>query len=849
MKKFLPIILILVTLPLHLLSKEKYSFKSSDFLNFKVSQQALKNFSEYPSLQSLSEVLPFNVNKSFMNKIFTSLPDEIAISDFPITATTNSNITLQRETHNPFIHTRLLAYRANGVKQVLKSPDFIMYSGKIDGEPNSMVSLVCVGSNIFGYIKQDDGTLTSISPFTGGSENLHYLTPHIMNPSAADSERETYSCLTQDYTGLRNEALDIMKYGKDKLLAKPELLQANILCEGAYDFYTLLGKDDERAINYIYSVMAMTAKIYLEFLNVDLNVSDVVLRTSADSDPYQNTVDLTEKLWTMPDVWSSSPKKRALVVLFANLGNQPKNTVVAGISMGGDPYVGSICNKFSGYCVLGINGYYAYPTNRYTWDVNVAAHEIGHNFSAPHTHNCYFAPNMIDTCVTGLTFAWGDACIDDMNPIPRPGTIMSYCHVTNSTHSVDLIFHQREIPLMRTAAEDCDCITAKTDKFLSLTYPLGDTIYRIGNGNKINVHWSSVGIDKVDIYFRKDSDTVHDILLISDYDATLGEYSFDTPNYPISKAYIVIEESDNPDNFDSSIDPFSVDAQKIEFIVPKAGDGFANGETITATWKDTFNDFLKLELTTDGGSHWKTLVGRTQEKYYLIDSLSGELPNCQLRLTSEEDHSVVKSPVFSIGTANLKITFPNGGEEVSANETQFIKWESKNVHECFIDYSTNNGQSWRLVQLAKLDASGQQYQWNVPKINCDSALVRIRSVIDNTVLDQSDNMFKISYIPTSVDETNKVLNGTIAIKSIAPNPFNDNTTVLIDNTTDKFQEAELIISDEIGKVQFSLGKFIVDANSQLVKNVSVKNLPIGNYYITLKIDDKNISSHLVKIVR
>ncbi len=95
----------------------------------------------------------------------------------------------------------------------------------------------------------------------------------------------------------------------------------------------------------------------------------------------------------------------------------------------------------------------SYPT--FSWEVEVFAHEMGHNFGSPHTHACAWGPNQnmtIDDCGNYYLVnnnvnddPWEDGIIDDPNEaegfgcwnpnnpdIPSSGTIMSYCHLTTS---------------------------------------------------------------------------------------------------------------------------------------------------------------------------------------------------------------------------------------------------------------------------------------------------------------------------------------------------------------------------------------------------------------------------------
>ncbi len=87
------------------------------------------------------------------------------------------------------------------------------------------------------------------------------------------------------------------------------------------------------------------------------------------------------------------------------------------LSYGGIGYVGGTCSGSATYCITGfLSGSFPHPfgsPNIGTWDVEVLAHEMGHNSGTYHTHDIYQYDPTIDDCGNG---------------VPSRGTIMSYCH-------------------------------------------------------------------------------------------------------------------------------------------------------------------------------------------------------------------------------------------------------------------------------------------------------------------------------------------------------------------------------------------------------------------------------------
>jgi hypothetical protein len=113
---------------------------------------------------------------------------------------------------------------------------------------------------------------------------------------------------------------------------------------------------------------------------------------------------------------------------------------------GGVAYLNAGCQSF-GYSVNGyINGTFVAgaDTNPGCWDVNVVAHEWGHNLGTYHTHDYG-----IDGCASGAV---------------QRGTIMSYCHtVSGASSNIDLRFHRGTAEAIEAFLAGAPCLGSDCD--------------------------------------------------------------------------------------------------------------------------------------------------------------------------------------------------------------------------------------------------------------------------------------------------------------------------------------------------------------------------------------------------
>jgi hypothetical protein len=209
-------------------------------------------------------------------------------------------------------------------------------------------------------------------------------------------------------------------------------------------------------------------------------------------------------VWTTPDNIPTASSGAALTA-FGQMRTNSFNGDLAhwvttgNFQNGGIAWLDVLCagfNPANGYGRFAYsnisNNFQTLPT--YSWTVMVFAHEMGHNVGSPHTHNCSWPGGAIDSCyqVEGNCYS-GPV-------IPRQGTIMSYCHLTNQGINLGLGFgtHPGNQLRSRTFGSNASCLAnlPGTEPNATITHPAcaGDTIFFQSTNNPGTIYqWSGPG--------------------------------------------------------------------------------------------------------------------------------------------------------------------------------------------------------------------------------------------------------------------------------------------------------------------------------------------------------------------
>ncbi|CAN5551013.1 hypothetical protein BH10BAC5_BH10BAC5_09430 [soil metagenome] len=529
MKRFLPVLVFL------LLVTEGFAQKS--VTNLFSLQNNLTNIQKSQLEKQVTEALVLQPDVQVLKQIFSENNSGLTLS-LPLKK--NLNITLDLIKFNVTTpDTKIIARTASGNQEVsLKENDLVVsYSGRINGFDKSFVFITIFNDQLSGYM------MTGTDTYTIGTLNDKDInSAYVIFQESKRLVGNKFSCGTKDTElpqSIRNEMEKIKKDGTGERLSTT-LLKADIAVDIDFFSYQTYGNSIPTATAWGLAHMAGVSAIYLHDENVQMTVP--FLRVWTVADPYSSTASGDQMLNLLRSEWLNNMGSVSRTTV--HLISRRQNLDVAGIA-----YLNALCSTNIGYGLAAtLNG----GTNllpAYSYNIEVSAHELGHNFGSPHTHSCSWAGGPIDTC----------APIEDGNCYNGPthqtiGTIMSYCDVFVAG-AVVMTFGPQPGALIRAHAESSGCIVPAA-KQLILGLPNGGELYRTGNTASV---WWGAGITtniNVELSTNNGSSWTS---LGTNIPAQNRTLNYTIPNIAgTSQARVRIYEIGNPSNADTSDAPFTI---------------------------------------------------------------------------------------------------------------------------------------------------------------------------------------------------------------------------------------------------------------------------------------------------
>ncbi|MBI5433903.1 MAG: hypothetical protein HZA52_13815 [Planctomycetes bacterium] len=345
------------------------------------------------------------------------------------------------------LESRNIAAQVDGVPapRAISELGLSVWTGRVRGEPNSDVALALSRWGSRGWI-------------SSGGEIVHLMAeanaPELGGWSKSRAYFTTESSLNRAGRALGEFCkLDELTVGPHTY-APPSapkyvptsLFEAKIAIETDYQLFQVFG-DLNAEMTYVATLMSWVSYRYEEQISVRLTFPYMQFYTTAN-DPW-----VTQEqgggagglLGEFQAAWQWAVPGGAHVAHFlsgANLG-------------GGVAWLPGLCNQPWNFSVAGnIYGGVSFPptVNPGTWDYMVSAHELGHNFGAPHTHD-YCPP--ADQCAPNGYFG---GC-QTAQVCTSSGTIMSYCHLCGGGMvNINNYFHSLSVADIRNWVVAAGCL-------------------------------------------------------------------------------------------------------------------------------------------------------------------------------------------------------------------------------------------------------------------------------------------------------------------------------------------------------------------------------------------------------
>ncbi|MBT4483374.1 MAG: T9SS type A sorting domain-containing protein, partial [Candidatus Latescibacteria bacterium] len=284
--------------------------------------------------------------------------------------------------------------------------------------------------------------------------------------------------------------------------------------------------------------------------------------------------------------------------------------------------------------------------------------------------------------------------------------------------------------------------------FIQLLAPGSEEKWSTGSSHEIS--WKSAYIDNVKLEYSTDGGSSWNPIE-DNIDASSGSYTWTVPESISNSCLVKISDMENAENTTTS-DVFSIAAQSYVIIIsPNGGEDWIAGSENNITWEYGDVSLVNIEFSHDSGSSWNSIAenydaSKGSFSWAVPDNFTSEY---LVRIINADDAEITDASdnTFTISPAPyLDLTYPNGGETLTAGTTQSITWESSGVATVKLEYSINGGTDWATI-IQSTNAGLGSYNWTMPTIESSAYLVRITDNNKSIRFDVSESTFAISIKP------------------------------------------------------------------------------------------------------
>lgn len=314
---------------------------------------------------------------------------------------------------------RLGRTTADGFKESDYVPGVVSY--RVRNKELSGV-VILTPSGVFAAIRKGQRQF-ELSPVAGNKEGMHvcFEVADLASPLS-------FACGTEDMA-VRAMGMPPQTRNSSQILECIE-----VALDIDYFTYTQFGSDCIAAADWALAMLAAVDGIYRTELDDLVTLSATFIHVWETTDPYAAvTNDGGGLLDVFRNEWLTNPNFTGVQRDITHYLTRRSNTGTGGIA-----YLDVVCYETYSYGLSSALTSATDYTGGYAWNLNVLAHELGHNLGSNHTQWCGWSTGPIDNCAA---YEGDELCNGyTSNPTPQVGTIMSYCHAI-AGGSVVLQFH------------------------------------------------------------------------------------------------------------------------------------------------------------------------------------------------------------------------------------------------------------------------------------------------------------------------------------------------------------------------------------------------------------------------
>ena len=769
--------------------------------------------------------------------VFIESGSEIRIDNFPISLSETGTIEL-----------KLVPSTVDGLTEFFIGnerfpiPQVRTFTGHIINEPGSSILLTHAHGELSGWVERADGSRVHIAPMEETDNASH----HMLYDQQIQSElrKSGGNCMTDESAITIPTPEDLYAYlpKSDKTFGN-NLLELQVIVEGTTPFFNGPGrKDSIKTAEFMIGLMNGVNSLYRKELNIAIVIPRLQIWTATTPDPYTNVGNAPALLDEVENRWSKLTTIKRDIVHCLDAVPTSNGLFVLGIANG----IGNVCSGgvSNAYSVAGIFKNGLSKINDYVGDIVTIAHELGHNIGSYHTHNCSFwPPTGLDSCMTsGSAFRGrgnysGEACYKS-TPLPNPGSIMSYCHLTNPSRSVAFTFLPRVSTYLRNYLETRPCIEAATQPGIRMIYPWGQQSFIVGN--QTNIEWTSHRVNNVNIEFSTDGGMSWRAIFVSRPAVTeangTGLFKWTIPDNPTTKGRIRVVDANNSQIKDTSWADFTIAKASLTLTTDLRSKRFGQKERLNLTWAKEFIERVDIEFSSNNGSTWMLITDSTSSSSMTVDIPDVESKNCFFRASDITRKLMSQTGPFEIGKETIALTSPVNNDTLCIGQPDSVLWSSQFMDnsKVYLEYRTVGQTSWRRISTLGHDAVPGNYVWNVPTLTEGIYQFRASYRLDTSIA-SAPATIKI----TSQGSCSKVA-GIEEEKALTifPNPAKE--IINVHNIPMICDAPNVMITD--GKGRAVIENLTPLRVTQQSIELSIRSLPNGQYFINVMCGSNSLSA-------